>query len=87
MREEYYASPTAAQSSPVERAGFIRKTYGHLAIALLAFTAIEYYLVNAPFAQKLAMSMTQGMSWLVVMGLFMGVGYLADKLALSLIHI
>ena len=83
MREEYYASPTAAQSSPVERAGFIRKTYGHLAIALLAFTAIEYYLVNAPFAQKLAMSMTQGMSWLVVMGLFMGVGYLADKLARS----
>ena len=83
MREEYYASPSAAQSSPAERAGFIRKTYGHLAIALLAFTGIEYYLVNAPFAQKLALSMTQGMSWLVVIGLFMGVGYLADKLARS----
>jgi len=83
MREEYYASPSAAQSSPAERAGFIRKTYGHLAIALLAFTGIECYLVNAPFAEKLAMSMTQGMSWLVVMGLFMGVGYLADKLARS----
>tara|TARA_B100000674_G_scaffold370920_1_gene313302 strand:- start:27302 stop:28009 length:708 start_codon:yes stop_codon:yes gene_type:complete len=83
MKEEYYASPTAAQSSPAERAGFIRKTYGHLAIALLAFTGIEYYLVNAPFAQKLAVSMTQGMSWLVVMGLFVGVSYLTDKLARS----
>ncbi|HAW96941.1 MAG TPA: permease [Opitutae bacterium] len=83
MKEEYYASPTAAQSSPAERAGFIRKTYGHLAIALLAFTGIEYYLVNAPFAQKLAASMTQGMSWLVVMGLFVGVSYLTDKLARS----
>tara|TARA_Y100001978_G_scaffold48295_1_gene43382 strand:- start:14550 stop:15257 length:708 start_codon:yes stop_codon:yes gene_type:complete len=83
MKEEYYASPTAAQSSPAERAGFIRKTYGHLAIALLAFTGIEYYLVNAPFAQKLAVSMTQDMSWLVVMGLFVGVSYLTDKLARS----
>ena len=40
-------------------------------------------MVNAPFAAKLAMSMTGGYSWLIVMGLFMAVGYLADKLARS----
>ena len=44
---------------------------------------IECYLVNAPFAAQLAMSMTNGFSWLIVLGLFMGVGYLADKLARS----
>ena len=29
------------------------------------------------------MSMTSGFSWLIVLGLFMGVGYMADKLARS----
>ena len=50
---------------------------------MLAFTGLEYYLVNAPFAAKLAMSMTGGFSWLIVIGLFMAVGYIADKLSRS----
>ena len=50
---------------------------------MLAFTGFEYYLVNAPFAAKLAMSMTGGFSWLIVIGLFMAVGYIADKLSRS----
>ena len=83
MKEQVYNLHSAANSPASDRATFIRRTYAHLAVALLAFSAIEYYLVNAPFAQKLAMSMTGGMSWLFVMGLFMGVGYMADKLAHS----
>jgi hypothetical protein len=34
----------AAQASPDVRAGFIRRTYGHLAGAILAFIAIEFLL-------------------------------------------
>ena len=84
MREQTFSlSDSAANSLPAERAAFIRRTYSHLAVALLLFTGLEYYLVNAPFAAKLAASMTGGMSWLIVLGLFMGVSYIANKLALS----
>ena len=52
-------------------------------MAILGFIGLEYYLVHSPFAAKLASSMTGGMSWLVVLGLFMGVSFIANKLALS----
>ena len=68
---------------PSERAAFIRRTYAHLAVALIAFIGLEYYLVNAPFAANLAMTMTGGFSWLIVLGLFMVVSHFANKLALS----
>ena len=80
MKEQVFTL-SAAQSPASDRAAFIRRTYSHLAVAILAFIGLEYYLVNAPFAAKLAMSMTDGYSWLIVMGLFMAVGYMADKLA------
>ena len=82
MQEQTFTL-SAANSPAAERAAFIRKTYAHLAGALLAFTGLEYYLVNAPFAQKLAMTMTSGFSWLIVLAAFMGVGYVADRLAHS----
>jgi FtsH-binding integral membrane protein len=82
MQEQTF-SLSAAESPATERAAFIRRTYGHLAGALLAFTAIEFYLVNAKFAEKMAMSMMGGYSWLMVLGAFMVVGYLADRLAHS----
>ena len=75
MKEQTYNLQSVANSSASDRAGFIRRTYAHLAVAILAFIAIEYYLVNSPFAASLASSMTGGMSWLVVIGLFMGVSY------------
>ena len=83
MREQVYNLQSAADSSASERAGFIRRTYVHLAVAILGFIAVEYYLVHSPFAAKLASSMTSGMSWLIVLGLFMGVSYIANRLALS----
>ena len=84
MKEQTFSlSDSAANCLPAERAAFIRRTYSHLAVALLLFTGLEYYLVNAPFAAQLALSMTGGMSWLLVLGLFMGVSYIANKLALS----
>ena len=83
MKEQVYDLQSVARSSASERASFIRRTYAHLAVAILGFIAIEYYLVNSPFAAKLAASMTGGMSWLIVLGLFMGVSYIANKLAVS----
>ena len=84
MREQVFdLSGSVAQSSSVERAAFIRRTYAHLAVAILGFIGVEYYLVHSPFAAKLASSMTSGMSWLVVLAVFMGVSYIANRLAMS----
>ena len=83
MKEQVYDLQSVANSPASERAAFIRRTYAHLAVALLGFIAVEYYLVHSSFAASLVSSMMGGMSWLIVLGLFMGVSYLANKLAAS----
>jgi FtsH-binding integral membrane protein len=65
------------------RTAFIRRTYLHVAGAILAFAGIETALMNIPGIGQFAQSMTQGMTWLLVLGLFMGVAYGADRLARS----
>ncbi|MCS7167242.1 MAG: Bax inhibitor-1 family protein [Gemmatales bacterium] len=87
--EEYYAGTVpAAYALPAERAAFIRRVYAHVAGALLAFVAIEWLLLVplAPLSLELIGLMLFGAgkySWLIVLGLFMLVGWLAEKWALS----
>lgn len=80
-----YVNPytTVAQADVVARTSFYKKTYLHLAGAILAFAAIESVLLQMPWARSMAMAMTSGMSWLIVLGAFMGVSWLADKWASS----
>ncbi len=80
----YQPAPTiAAQAIPAERAEFIRQTYLHLAVAILCFALLEFVLVNLPFAVSLAGLMTGGYMWLVVLGAFMVVSWVADHWAHS----
>ncbi len=75
---------TAAEALPEERAAFIRRTYVHLALAILAFGAMTFYLVGSGAGAWIAQTMLSGpYSWLIVIGLFMGVSWLAQKWALS----
>ena len=70
---------TAADEMPAERASFIRKTYLHLAAAILAFIAIEVVLFSTGAAYTIAATMLGGSwSWLIVLALFMGVSFLAN---------
>ena len=62
---------------------FIRKTYLHLALAIAAFAGIEATLLSWSGAIGLASAMTQGNAWILVMLLFMGVSWIADKWARS----
>ena len=79
-----YANPyTVAGAVPTERAGFIRRTYGHLALAILAFVGLEYVILQQPWVESMAMKMTGGMSWLLVLGAFMVVSWIANKWAMS----
>ncbi len=68
-----------------DRVTFLRKTYAHLGIALLAFAAITGGLMR--FAPKVSWGFSKwamsGYAWLLVIGLFMVVGYVAEKLATS----
>ncbi|MBA2379549.1 MAG: Bax inhibitor-1 family protein [Blastocatellia bacterium] len=76
---------TAANALPAERAQFIRKTYMLLAAAILAFIAVEAFLFMSGAAYMIANVIFSGgsMGWLLVLGLFMGVSYLANRWALS----
>jgi len=68
---------SAADAAPLERASFIRKTYLHLAAAILAFIGLETYLFTSGFAEVIATTM-MGFSWFIVLALFMGVSILAN---------
>lgn len=69
----------AAQASAADRASFIRKTYLHLAMAILAFVGLEFFLFTSGAAYTIASSMLGGRwSWLIVLGAFMGVSMLAN---------
>lgn len=74
-----YGNNSAANALPEERARFIRKTYLHLAAAILAFIAIETFLFMSGAAETIAATMLGGsFSWLIVLGGFMGVSFLAN---------
>ncbi|KFA93352.1 permease [Archangium violaceum Cb vi76] len=74
----------AAEAPISERMAFIRKTYLHLGGAVLAFIALEAALINSSLAQPLVRTMLGGrMSWLIVLGAFMVVGWVADRWARS----
>ena len=79
-----YANPyTVAAAAPTERAAFVRNTYLHLGFAILAFIGVEWFLLQQNWAPALIQKMTGGMGWLVVLGAFMGVSFLAERLAAS----
>jgi FtsH-binding integral membrane protein len=76
----------ADQASVDERSSFIVKTYVHLLGAIIAFIAIEAVLLSLPFAGQMAGAMIFGLngySWLLVLGGFMAVSYVANRWAVS----
>jgi FtsH-binding integral membrane protein len=80
----YASAYSVASQSENIRAEFIRKTYTHLAGSIAAFAALEWVLLQIPAMQRLAMMMAStGSGWLIIMVLFMGTSYLANKWALS----
>jgi FtsH-binding integral membrane protein len=70
---------SAAESSPELRADFIRKTYLHLAAAILAFVGLEVLLFSSGMAEGIAKTLMGGRwSWFIVLAAFMGVSMLAN---------
>lgn len=59
------------------RTRFIQRTYGHLFAAIAGFTAVEVFLFSTGMAETIARAMLRT-SWLMILGAFMIVGYLAS---------
>lgn len=65
-----------------ERMAFVRKTYAHLGGAIGAFVLLEYLFLQTELAMRWAEWALRG-SWLVVLALFIGVSWLAERWARS----
>jgi FtsH-binding integral membrane protein len=75
---------TVADAMPADRATFIRKTYFHLAGAILAFILIEAFLMTSGVGLMIARTMLgSNLSWIIVVLGFMGVSMLANMWATS----
>ncbi len=78
------AAGAAAGARVDERVSFIRRTYSHLAGAIALFVLLEAVLLQMPFAQRMTEAMfSSPMSWLLVLGGFMLIGWFAEKWARS----
>ncbi len=70
------------QSSVQARADFITRTYNHLMGSILLFTLIEIWFFTTGMAETIASAMMGG-SWLLILGGFMLVTWLASRAAHS----
>jgi FtsH-binding integral membrane protein len=82
--------PIAERAPESARAAFIRRTYGHLAGAILAFVAIEFVIFGAFLNSKdAAVNFLVSVfghtpyAWLIVLAVFIGAGKLAEFWARS----
>ncbi len=86
MSQSYQPFPSMegsiGQSAVDRRARFIVRTYNHLFGAIIAFAAIEFALFSSGLAAVIA-SLLLGTSWLLVLGGFMVVSWLASHVALT----
>lgn len=86
FNDDFYA-PTdlfAAAADADARTAFITKTYLYLLGAILALVGIEVVLFNTVDVLAVTKLMMGGkFSWLIVLGLFMGVSWIANSWALN----
>lgn len=80
---DYHDQRLAAEASADARAAFMRRTYLHLAGAILAFTGIETVLVQSVSPEFIGNMIGTRVSWLLVLGAFMAVSWIANAWARS----
>ena len=68
------------------RAAFIVRTYNHLLAAVIGFVAVEYFFFTTGLAEVMAQAML-GTNWLLVLGGFILVNWLATRTAHNLVSL
>lgn len=69
--------------SDEHRVAFYRKTYTHVALAVLLFIVVEYFFFQSDAIVSFAISLLGGWSWLILLGAFMLITNYAENLALK----
>lgn len=69
-----------AQATDRERSQFYRKTYVNLALGVLVFVGIEALLLRIPPLVEFLLGMLSGYTWLLLLGGFMAVTWLAQSI-------
>jgi FtsH-binding integral membrane protein len=69
------------EATDVERASFYRKTYLHVALAILAFVGVETILMNVVPVEAILWMLSGKFIWLFLIGLFWLGSILSDRLA------
>ncbi|MCH5596914.1 Bax inhibitor-1/YccA family protein [Niabella ginsengisoli] len=73
-----------SEANDVERAVFYKKTYIHVAIAILSFMVVEGFLLRAVPVELIQQMMGGKFIWLFIIGLFWLGSIVANKFAFSL---
>ncbi|MGO4709847.1 Bax inhibitor-1 family protein [Chryseobacterium sp. 2TAF14] len=72
-----------SHSTDLEIGDFYKKTYIHVALAILAFAGVEAFLLNVVPEKLIFMMIGQKYSWLLVLGVFWLGSFMATKWSLS----
>ena len=72
-----------SQSSDLEKASFYKKTYLHVALAIVAFIFVESILLKIVPAELIYGMFAQKYMWLLILGVFWLASFLATKWSLS----
>ena len=78
--QAYQPSIPVIELDEKSRGQFISRTYNHLFVAISVFTLLEIFLFQAGWAEPMARAML-GTSWLLVLGGFMVISWLARGVA------
>lgn len=73
--------PKVGTLTDEKRVAFYKKTYTHLAMAVLLFIIVEWFFFQIEPLVNFAFSMTQGWRWLLMLGGFMLATSYAEKMA------
>lgn len=67
--------------STIEKAEFYKKTYAHVALGVIIFILVEALFLKSPAITNLALSLTTGKMWFLMLGGFMLATTFAEKMA------
>ncbi|MEW7279849.1 Bax inhibitor-1 family protein [Aquimarina sp. 2201CG1-2-11] len=79
--EEFQQVAPVSTLTDEKRVAFYKKTYTHLAMAVLLFVIVEWIFFQIEPIVNFAFSMTQGWRWLIMLGGFMLATNYAEKMA------
>lgn len=81
--EELTQQLTVGALTEEKRVAFYRKTYTHVALAVLLFIVVEFIFFQIPTVLELALSLTEGSLWLFMLIGFMIITSYAERMALK----